>query len=95
MNEKPIIRTWNNCYFHSKATNNNCGILIDEYSCQPLVCKWHRTKEEYLESLFKAACNYEKATGSRDYQVKFVPMILRDDFIEYRKKREREIMTDD
>ncbi len=95
MNEKPIKRTAENCYFKTYATNNKCSILIDEYECQPLVCKWHRTKEEYLESLYKASCNYEKATGSKDYQVKFVPMVLRDDFIEYRKKRERENMTDE
>ena len=70
MNDKPIIRTHDNCFFKTDATANKCGVLIDEYDCQPLVCKWHRTKEEYLESLFKAACNYEKATGYKDYHVR-------------------------
>ena len=91
MNDKPIIRTHDNCFFKTDATVNKCGILIEEYECQPLVCKWHRTKEEYLESLFKAACNYEKATGYKDYHVRFVPMMLRDDFIEYQAKRIRQM----
>lgn len=91
MNDKPIIRTHDNCYFKTDATENKCGVLIDEYECQPLVCKWHRTKEEYLESLFKAACNYEKATGYKDYHVRFVPAVLRNDFIEYKAKRIRQM----
>jgi hypothetical protein len=91
MNDKPIIRTHDNCFFKTDATANKCGILIEDYECQPLVCKWHRTKEEYLESLFKAACNYEKLTGYKDYHVRFVPMMIRNDFIEYQAKRIRQI----
>lgn len=90
MNEKPIVRTEENCYFRTYATENKCSIIIDEYTCQPLVCKWHRTKEEMLESFYKAACNYEKATGYKDYSVRFVPMVIRNDFIEYQAKRIRQ-----
>ena len=90
MMDKPIERTAENCYFRTVATVNKCSILIDEYACQPLVCKWHRTKEEYLESLYHAACNYERATGYKDYHIRFVPMIIRDDFVEYQAKRIRQ-----
>jgi hypothetical protein len=90
MNDKSIIRTHENCYFKSANTSNRCMILRDEYACQPLSCKWHRTKQEYLESLYKASCNYEKATGLRDYHVRFVPMYIRSDFLEYKAKRERQ-----
>lgn len=91
MKEEPLIRTKENCFYATTANVNGCSILIDELTCQPTVCKWHRTKEEYLESLFKAACNYEKATGYKDYQTRFVPMSLRNDFIEYQAKRIRQI----
>ena len=90
MNDKPITRTAENCYFKTTATENKCSILIDEYECQPLVCKWHRTKEEYLEALYKAACNYERATGLKDYHIRFVPMVLRNDFVEFKAKRNAE-----
>jgi hypothetical protein len=90
MIDTPIIRTRENCFYRTESTPNGCSIVIDEYSCQPVICKWHRTKEEMLESLYKAACNYEKATGYKDYQTRFVPMSLRDDFIEYQAKRIKE-----
>lgn len=95
MEGKPVIRTWSNCYFRSKVTDNNCSILRDEYVCQPTLCKWHRTKEEYIYSLYKAACNYEKATGKNDYHVKFVPMVLRNDFLEYKDKMNQTDKTDE
>ena len=90
MNDKLIIRTRENCYFRTEANKNKCSILIDEYECQPLVCKWHRTKEEYLESLYRAACNYERATGYKDYHVRFVPMAIRGDFIKYQASRTKQ-----
>ncbi len=83
-------RTADNCYFKCQDYKNGCRAVRDEYPCCPTTCKWHRTKEEMLESLYKAACTYEKATGYSDYHVRFVPMSLRSDFVEYQAKRKRE-----
>lgn len=89
MTDKLIIRTADNCYFRTNANANKCSILIDECECNPILCKWHRTKKEYLESLYKAAKNYEKATGYKDYHIRFVPAMLREDFIKYQAERDR------
>lgn len=85
-----INRTAENCFFSCNNKRNKCNLVRDEYPCVPKTCKWHRTKEEYLESLFKACKNYERNTGRDDYVVKFCPMVLRSAFIEYRAKRNLE-----
>lgn len=85
-----VDRTAKNCYFACDNKPNKCSILRDEYTCMPKTCKWHRTKEEYLESLYKASCTYEKTTGRDDYGVRFVPMSLHKDFADYKAKRKRE-----
>ena len=89
MNET-IERTVQNCYFANEKSRNGCSLVRDEYACVPKICKWHRTRQEMLESLYKASKNYEKATGLDDYAVRFCPMVLRNDLIELRAKRKRE-----
>lgn len=85
-----INRTAENCYFRDENKRNKCDIVRDEYPCCPKTCKWHRTQQEMLESLYKAATTYERATGRDDYVVKFCPAILRAPFIEFKAKRKRE-----
>lgn len=85
-----INRTAQNCYYRDENKRNKCDLVRDEYPCCPKTCKWHRTKEELLESLYKAAVNYERATGRDDYVVKFCPAVLRAPFIEFKAKRRRE-----
>lgn len=85
-----IIRTAENCYFSCDNNRNRCSIVRDEYPCVAQTCKWHRTKEEMLESLYKAALNYEHATGRDDYALRFCPMVLREAFIEFKANRKRE-----
>ena len=85
-----IDRTAHNCYYHCNDRANKCNLVRDEYPCAPKTCKWHRTKEELIESLYKASKNYERATGKDDYVVRFCPMVLRAELIEIRAKRKRE-----
>lgn len=85
-----INRTEKNCYYHCNDRPNGCNLVRDEYPCAPKTCKWHRTQEELLESLYKASMNYERATGKDDYVVRFCPMVLRTALIELRAKRKRE-----
>lgn len=85
-----INRTAYNCYFRDENKRNKCDLVRDEYPCCPKTCKWHRTKEEMLESLYKAAMTYERATGRDDYVVKYCPAVLRAPFIELKAKRKRE-----
>ena len=85
-----INRTEENCYFRDENKRNKCDIVRDEYPCCPKTGKWHRTQQEMLESLYKAATTYERATGRDDYVLKYCPAVLRAPFIEFKAKRKRE-----